>query len=115
MDATAAAVDRSVALFGVSIFLPPTIHGGPSLRLYLPRPVMPNLPKTCTNCGGQSLFVTMVSAAGGYGSNFLPELGGFFHGAKFQVVLCEDCGHTAFFADKDARQKARNNYKWYPL
>ena len=73
---------------------------------------MPDLPKTCANCCGQSLYVTNTNATGAYGPNLLPGLGSFLSSAKFHVVLCADCGYTTFFADEAAREKVRNSWKW---
>lgn len=76
---------------------------------------MPHLPEKCLNCGGQSLFTTMTASAGPYGPVLLPRLGGWLRGAKFHIVLCEDCGHVSYFADDAARENVRSSSKWRQL
>ncbi|RLS38922.1 MAG: hypothetical protein DWH81_09265 [Planctomycetota bacterium] len=70
------------------------------------------LPTRCHHCGGDQLYSTVTNAAGGYGPNLLPGLGGFFHGATFQVVVCRDCGWTQFFASKPALEKLEQASDW---
>ena len=71
-----------------------------------------SLPATCLHCGGDQLYSTVTNAAGAYGPNLLPGLGGFFHGATFQVVVCRDCGLTQFFASKPALEKLEHASDW---
>ena len=65
---------------------------------------MSELPKTCLNCGGESLYSTKTRSAGGLGPELLPDLGGSMSSAAIRVVLCSECGHTSFFAELDACQ-----------
>jgi predicted nucleic-acid-binding Zn-ribbon protein len=67
---------------------------------------------TCPECGGATLYTTTVNAAGGYGPNFLPGLGGFFRMAKFDVVVCATCGLTRFYAEAKAREKLPQSARW---
>ena len=66
----------------------------------------------CPNCGGRELYGTKASAGGGHAPNYLPGLGGFWMTAKFELVLCRDCGLTRFFASRDAMEKVANSKKW---
>jgi predicted nucleic-acid-binding Zn-ribbon protein len=67
----------------------------------------------CPNCGSTQLYKSPpVSAGGGHAPNFLPQLGGVFRSARFEVVLCRDCGLTRFFAVPDARSKLSSATKW---
>ena len=67
----------------------------------------------CTNCGGTNLYEGKeTSAGGGYAPNYLPGLGRFLRTAKFQLVVCEDCGLTRFFASKEARAKLPEAPRW---
>ncbi len=76
----------------------------------------PDLPVACSHCDGDNLFVTEVSAGGGYAPNHLPQLGTFFGGsARFQIVVCADCGLTQFFAPRSAREKLEQASKWKRL
>lgn len=68
------------------------------------------LPKSCTNCGGDRLFTSKISTSG-----YMPllfGLGRFFSFAKLNVVVCADCGHLLMFADDDARSKLRDSQYW---
>ncbi len=73
---------------------------------------MTDLPKECGHCGRNSLYVTRTASGGGYGPTLLPGLGGFLRFAKFDVVLCTECGHTVFFAEPGVREKAMVSPKW---
>ena len=72
---------------------------------------MSELPKTCLNCGGESLYSTKTRSAGGLGPELLPNLGGLMSPA-IRVVLCSECGHTSFFAEPDACQTVAENSRW---
>ncbi len=71
--------------------------------------------KTCPECHGSNLFVTETSSGGGHAPNYLPRLGSFWMAARFDVVLCEDCGLTRFFARREALQKLRTARGWQRL
>jgi len=44
---------------------------------------------------------------------FAPKWFGAWDGAPcFTAVICTDCGHTLFFADKATRAKARRHREW---
>jgi predicted nucleic-acid-binding Zn-ribbon protein len=73
-------------------------------------------PASCPNCGGQNQYASRpVSAGGGYAPNYLPGLGGLIGSGKFQLVCCEDCGLTRFFARAEATAKLRDSSKWTRL
>lgn len=61
--------------------------------------------KPCPECGQCNLFRTEASSGGGYAPNYLPGLGGFIGSAKFEIVVCADCGLTRFFATQKSRSK----------
>lgn len=70
----------------------------------------------CPNCGKSNLYYSKpVSAGGGYAPNYLPGLGIFWSAGKFNVVVCQDCGLTRFFAGPDATAKLATNKKWMRL
>jgi predicted nucleic-acid-binding Zn-ribbon protein len=72
--------------------------------------------ETCPECGKRNLFRSVeVSAGGGYAPNYLPGLGNFFASAKFTLVVCQDCGLTRHYADKEARAKLAASTKWNRL
>jgi predicted nucleic-acid-binding Zn-ribbon protein len=67
----------------------------------------------CPNCGSAHLYKSPpVSSGGGHAPNFLPSLGGIFRSARFEVVVCRDCGLSRFFAVQDARGKLSAATKW---
>ena len=71
----------------------------------------------CPNCAGPRIYTPAkaVKAAGLYGPELLPGLGGFVRDAQFQVVVCGDCGLTRFFADADSTAKLPNAKGWVLL
>jgi DNA-directed RNA polymerase subunit RPC12/RpoP len=67
----------------------------------------------CPNCGGRTLYRgPETSSGGGHGPRFLPGLGGFFREAKFNLVVCRDCGLTRFFVSPEARAKLKESSRW---
>jgi predicted nucleic-acid-binding Zn-ribbon protein len=70
----------------------------------------------CPNCQSKSLFVTKtpVSAGGGHAPNHLPGLGTFWglRAARFDVVVCGDCGLTRFFAPEHALGRLQDSPEW---
>jgi predicted nucleic-acid-binding Zn-ribbon protein len=72
---------------------------------------MSKLPKQCLHCGGSRLFTKRVAAGGNHGPNLLEGLGGFLRYARFDVVMCADCGRCEFFADEHAREKVANEWR----
>jgi len=72
-------------------------------------------PEICPHCNSTSLYEAMANARGGYGPDFLPGLGEFFHSATFRVVVCSECGATQFFADEKSRGKLAESSKWKRL
>ena len=70
-------------------------------------------PSTCPECGKGNLFRSVpVSAGGGHAPNYLPGLGGFWGTAKFQLVVCRDCGLTRHYAAREALAKLTESTKW---
>ena len=59
--------------------------------------------KPCPECGQKNLYVTEANSGGGHAPNYLPGLGRFIGTAKFDIVVCADCGLTRFFASRHAR------------
>jgi DNA-directed RNA polymerase subunit RPC12/RpoP len=68
----------------------------------------------CSNCGGRQLFRARkpVSAGGGYAPNHLPGLGGAFAAAKLDVIVCQLCGLTRFFARREALERLPTSSRW---
>lgn len=72
--------------------------------------------KPCPNCSGANLYQTdRISAGGGYAPNYLPGLSQFLGRAKFDIIVCGDCGFTRFFAREEARLKLRTSKQWHQL
>jgi DNA-directed RNA polymerase subunit RPC12/RpoP len=73
---------------------------------------------TCPNCKGRQLYKAKqpVGSGGGYSPDFLPGLGISFwsFGAKFDVVVCQDCGLTRFVAAQESLHKLSTSPKWVP-
>jgi predicted nucleic-acid-binding Zn-ribbon protein len=59
----------------------------------------------CPECESANLHTTEVYSGAHHSAQFLPGLGGYLNPAKFQVVLCGDCGLTRFFAKPQALEK----------
>jgi len=55
--------------------------------------------KKCPECGGEDLY--SVTARSKAASFLLPGLSRFFLFARFQVVVCSDCGLTRLFVPED--------------
>jgi len=69
--------------------------------------------KPCPNCTSTNLYKTeRISAGGGYAPYYLPGLGKFLSSAKFDVVVCADCGLTRFFAREDACMRLKKSTQW---
>jgi predicted nucleic-acid-binding Zn-ribbon protein len=68
----------------------------------------------CPECGSRDQYQPekAVSAGGGHGPNFLPDLGKWYEPAKFALVVCADCGLTRWYAAREARDKVRRSPKW---
>ena len=67
----------------------------------------------CPNCGGNNLYRSRpVSACGLHGPNLLPGLGRVFRWAKFQVVLCVDCGLARYVAGTEEKEQVKQSKKW---
>ena len=71
-------------------------------------------PSPCPNCQSKDMFKTVkpVSSGGGYAPDNLPGIGGRFGSAKFEVIVCNSCGLTRWFAEKDALAKLPTSKKW---
>ncbi|HEX6557934.1 MAG TPA: hypothetical protein VF021_00685 [Longimicrobiales bacterium] len=71
----------------------------------------------CPNCGSKRLFKNRkpVSAGGGYAPDYLNGLGSFFSPAKFEIVVCQDCGLTRYFAVREALAKLQTSTKWQQI
>ena len=66
----------------------------------------------CPECGRQNVFATTTNSGGGYGPMLLPCLGGFFRMAKFEVLVCADCGLAHYYAEPAARVKLPQAQQW---
>ncbi|BBO32128.1 hypothetical protein [Lacipirellula parvula] len=74
-----------------------------------------SLPTQCSHCNGTALYTTKIGANGGYGPFLLPKLGQLFSYAKFDAVLCADCGHYQLFADSETRERVTDTSIWTRL
>jgi DNA-directed RNA polymerase subunit RPC12/RpoP len=74
-------------------------------------------PSPCPNCDSKDLFkaVKPISSGGGYAPNYLPGIGGSFSSAKFDVVVCHNCGLTRWFAGREYVSKLSTSKKWERL
>ena len=74
------------------------------------------LPRTCPRCNTPTLYRTTASSGGGYSPCFLPGLSPkWWKTATFEVVVCEKCGLTQFFAPPEARAKLSTTKQWTRL
>jgi hypothetical protein len=53
-----------------------------------------------------------MSSGGGYAPNYLPGLGRVWRTARFDVIVCRDCGLTRWFASDEAREKLNDSGMW---
>jgi hypothetical protein len=66
----------------------------------------------CPECGQKNLYRTRANSGGGHAPNYLPGLGGFIAPARFEVVVCADCGLTRWFASPEARNRLDSAQNW---
>jgi predicted nucleic-acid-binding Zn-ribbon protein len=66
----------------------------------------------CSNCGSSDLRSTATDAIGSVAENLLPGASGLFRPAKFDVVVCCNCGLTRLFAHREAIDKLANSALW---
>ena len=67
----------------------------------------------CPNCKSKTLYRSEeMSSGGGHAPNYLPGLGKGFRSARFEIILCRDCGMTRFFATVESRRKVSDSKKW---
>ena len=72
--------------------------------------------RECPGCGGRRLYAADDVVEGGRrGPTLLPGLGSLFLYAKFEVVVCADCGLTRFFASRQARERLSDSTRWRAL
>ena len=73
---------------------------------------MKTISRKCPECAGETLFTTTTSSGGQHGPALLPGLGGFLRYAKFNVVVCRNCGLTRFYTVDDALEKLPEASQW---
>lgn len=62
-------------------------------------------------CSSSSLLTAETSSAGGYGPNLLPGTGSFVP-AKFNVVVCTNCGFVHWFVRAQDIEKVKKSKKF---
>ncbi|HSE26630.1 MAG TPA: hypothetical protein VLA95_00265 [Gemmatimonadales bacterium] len=68
---------------------------------------------TCPECGSRDQYQTLKPvSAGGHDPSFLPDLGKWYESAKFELVVCADCGLTRYYAAREGREKLGRSTKW---
>jgi DNA-directed RNA polymerase subunit RPC12/RpoP len=74
-------------------------------------------PVPCPNCQSRNLYKTKKPdpSGGGHAPNFLPGLGKWYRAARFDIVVCRDCGLSRFFANEEDRSHLDNSSKWERL
>jgi hypothetical protein len=69
--------------------------------------------KPCPQCGTTELFSRRVpSETVRRDLSLLAGLGGFFHTAEMDVVLCATCGLMRLFAAPEACERVRTHAEW---
>jgi predicted nucleic-acid-binding Zn-ribbon protein len=66
----------------------------------------------CSDCGSGDLRSTTTDAIGSFGPDLLPGVSGLFSRAKFNVVVCCNCGLTRFFVAREAIDKLAKSALW---
>lgn len=71
------------------------------------------LPKTCPQCKTPTLYRATANSGGGYAPCYLPGLTTkWWKTATFDIVVCEKCGLTQFFAPPEACAKLPTTKQW---
>lgn len=65
----------------------------------------------CQACGKEKLLVATVNSGGGYSPCFLPGTG-YFRPAKFNVVVCSDCGFVHWCVRLEDLEKVKKSDKF---
>jgi hypothetical protein len=68
----------------------------------------------CLICSSDSLLSAEAGSSGGYGPMLLPGTGPFLP-AKFNVVVCTNCGFVHWFVRSQDIEKVKNSKKFKPL
>jgi hypothetical protein len=68
----------------------------------------------CLICSSSSLLCAETGSSGGYGPILLPGTGSF-KPAKFNVVVCSNCGFVHWFVRSQDIDKVRKSRKFKPL
>ena len=68
----------------------------------------------CTLCSSSSLLSAEIGSSGGYGPILLPDTG-IFKPAKFNLVVCTNCGFAHWCVRKQDIEKVKNSRKFKPL
>jgi predicted nucleic-acid-binding Zn-ribbon protein len=72
-----------------------------------------SLPTKCSHCGGTNLYRRKNIRSLGWGIALLDGLG---WSAKFDAVICADCGLAQYFDNNSARARLRNiTSGWRPI
>jgi len=66
----------------------------------------------CSDCGSRDLRTTTADAGGSRGPDLLPGVSGWFVPAKFDVVVCCNCGLTRFFVPQETIDKVAKSALW---
>jgi predicted nucleic-acid-binding Zn-ribbon protein len=86
------------------------------LNYFCAKEITMSVSSNCPECESGNLYMSNEVPAGSLdGPYFLPDLGGSWSLAKFNVVVCHDCGLTRFFAAKEALANLPNSAKWRKL
>ena len=64
--------------------------------------------KACTNCSANEFYTAEINGGGGLSPDLLPV--GFFHGSRYQIVVCGDCGHTRWFVPKEFLRLVKDKF-----
>jgi hypothetical protein len=74
-------------------------------------------PVPCPNCQSRNLYKSRLpqGAGGGHAPNYLVGLGKWYRAARFDIVICRDCGLTRFFAEEEALEKLQDSKNWVRL
>ncbi len=68
--------------------------------------------KTCSECGGDAIYMAEVSASGGHGPDLLPGIGeGFWQKKSFEIYICGKCGYAKFFVPERFLAEVTQRFK----
>lgn len=68
--------------------------------------------KRCSECEGNEIYKTEISAGGGYAPDMLPGAHAWWSSGKLETYVCGTCGYYKFFVPEEFLAKLRQGEKF---